>query len=65
MDFINVIDKRRSIRKYKKDPISNHLIRQILESAIIAPSAGNSQPCHFIIIKDTEKKKEGSSSKVK
>ena len=57
MDFINVVNKRRSIRRYKSDPVADDLIEKILEYARVAPSAGNRQPCHFIIVKDAEKKK--------
>ena len=57
MDFEKVVEKRRSIRQYKPDPIPDSLIEEILESARIAPSAGNHQPCHFIVVKDVNKKK--------
>ena len=33
------------------------MIQEILESTRIAPSASNRQPCHFIVVKDPEKKK--------
>lgn len=57
MDFTKVVEKRRSIRRYKPDPVPDDLIKEILESARVAPSAGNRQPCHFIIVKDAERKK--------
>jgi nitroreductase len=57
MDFTKVVQKRRSIRRYKPDPVPDNLIKKILESARVAPSASNRQPCHFIIVKDPEKKK--------
>ena len=57
MDFTKVVEKRRSIRRYKSDPVGDDLIEKILESARVAPSAGNRQPCHFIIVKDAKKKK--------
>lgn len=57
MDFTKVVEKRRSIRRYKPDPVPDDLIEKILESARIAPSAGNRQPCHFIVVKDAERKK--------
>jgi nitroreductase len=52
MDALECIHTRRSIRKYLDKDISDDLIRQILEAAMTAPSAGNQQPWHFIIIKD-------------
>jgi nitroreductase len=57
MDFTKVVEKRRSIRRYKPDPVPDDLIREILESVRVAPSASNRQPCHFIIVKDAEKKR--------
>ena len=57
MDFSKVVEKRRSIRRYKSKPVSDDLIKEVLESAKVAPSAGNRQPCHFIVVKDGETKK--------
>ena len=57
MDFKKVVEARRSIRRYKSDPVNDDLIREILEAARIAPSASNRQPCHFIVVKDTVKKR--------
>jgi len=52
MDAIEAILSRRSIRKYKKKPVSQKLVRDLLEIAMSAPSAGNEQPWHFIVITD-------------
>ncbi|MBN2120308.1 MAG: nitroreductase family protein [Candidatus Omnitrophica bacterium] len=49
---MDAILKRRSIRRYKSDEVSNDLIKKILEAAMNAPSAGNEQPWHFIVIKN-------------
>jgi len=57
MDFINVIETRRSIRQYKTEPIPDDLIEKIFEAARIAPSASNRQPWHFILVKNLETKK--------
>ncbi|MFH0748650.1 MAG: nitroreductase family protein [Candidatus Bathyarchaeota archaeon] len=57
MSFRKVLEERRSIRKYKPDPIPDELITEILESARIAPSSSNRQPWHFIVVKDANKKK--------
>jgi nitroreductase len=53
MDAIEAILSRRSIRKYTKKSIPNGLIKNLLEAAMSAPSAGNEQPWHFIVINDT------------
>ncbi len=57
MDFTKVIETRRNIRRYKPDPVPTDLIETVLASARVAPSAGNRQPYHFIVVTDTETKK--------
>lgn len=54
MDAIEAILTRRSIRKYTQDPVSEETIEKLLEAAMAAPSAGNQQPWHFIVIRDRE-----------
>ncbi len=43
---------RRSIRKYLNKPIDDKIIMNLIDSARVAPSGSNTQPWHFIIIKD-------------
>jgi len=52
MDAMKAILSRRSIRKYTADPVSAALVKELLEAAMSAPSAGNEQPWHFIVIED-------------
>ena len=52
MDAMEAIFTRRSIRKYTKQPVSNEVLKELLEAAMCAPSAGNRQPWHFIVIND-------------
>lgn len=54
MDAMEAILSRRSIRKYTKEPIPEKVLKEILEAAMSAPSAGNEQPWHFIVIHDRE-----------
>ena len=49
------IFERRSIRKYKDKEIEEEKIKKLLKAAVAAPSAGNEQPWHFIVIRDQEK----------
>lgn len=58
MDILEVIKNRRSIRKYKREPISEEEIDKILEAGRWAPSAGNSQPWNFIVLKSEEARKK-------
>ena len=44
------VDKRKSIRSFIDKPISNELLRQLLEKASRAPSGGNLQPWKIFVI---------------
>ncbi len=54
MEFKEVVLKRRSIRKYKNQNISDETIDFILKAAMFAPSAMNLQAWHFIVIDSKE-----------
>ncbi len=59
MDFFEVINSRRSVRKFKQDvPVSDEQVRKILDAAIMAPSAGNGQSWHFVVLRDKALKGE-------
>lgn len=49
---MNSILKRRSVRQYTDQKVSDEVIKKLLEAAMSAPSAGNERPWHFIIVKD-------------
>jgi nitroreductase len=49
---MKAIFDRRSIRKYTDKLIPEDYIQQILKAGMAAPSAGNEQPWHFIVIND-------------
>jgi nitroreductase len=57
MDTLQTIMERRSIRKYKPEPIPAEHLRQILEAGRQAPSAANRQPWHFIVVGEPEQKR--------
>lgn len=50
MELVEAIRARKSIRGYKSDPVPKEVLREILEIASRAPSAMNTQPCHFTVI---------------
>jgi nitroreductase len=54
MKFNEVIEKRRSIRRYKDTPVPRESILKVLEAARLAPSAANRQPWHFVVVQDVE-----------
>ncbi len=52
MDALHAIHNRRSIRKFKAKPVEDRLVEEIIAASMMAPSAGNEQPWHFLVIKD-------------
>ena len=57
LEVFEAIKGRRSIRKYKKDPVPEDFITRILDAGRWAPSASNRQPWSFIVLKDIDIKK--------
>lgn len=56
MDLFEVIEKRRSIRKFKLKRVVAKDLKKILEAGRLAPSGGNRQPWCFVVVKDSETK---------
>ena len=52
---LNAIKTRRSIRKFKPEPISEMDLHTILEAGIAAPSSKNRQPWHFTVVRGDAK----------
>lgn len=52
MDLFDAIKGRTSIRRFKQTPIPNEDIARILDAGRLAPSANNTQPWSFLVIKD-------------
>ena len=52
MDFWQVIEARHSVRAFDADQdVSEETIQRILQAAVLAPSAGNCQPWHFVVVR--------------
>ncbi len=49
---MDIFFKRRSIRAYTSESVSDENIDFILKAGMSAPSAGNEQPWHFVVIRD-------------
>ena len=54
--FFQVIEARRSVRKYTDGKVSEEDLRIILESGRLAPSGENAQPWRFIVVRDQDSK---------
>lgn len=52
MHVKEAIEARRSIRKYKADPVAPELVRELLDAARLAPSGNNTQPWRFIVVEE-------------
>ncbi len=47
-----LLKSRRSIRRYKPDPVPEEMIEQLMEAGRWAPSASNRQPWAFVVVRD-------------
>jgi nitroreductase len=56
VDLFKAIQKRRSIRKFKREPLRDTDLKKILEAGRLAPSGGNLQPWYFIVVRHQETK---------
>jgi len=56
--MLEVIKKRRSIRRFRPDPVPEDLLRELLEAACWAPSAGNLQPWEFYVVTNLTLKRD-------
>lgn len=52
MKFKELLEKRRSVRKFQEKKVPVDLIDKIIGDSIKAPNAGNNQPWKFIVITD-------------
>lgn len=55
---MDILFERQSCRKYKSDPIPQVDLDYILHAAMSSPSAMNTRPWHFIVIKDKQTHKK-------
>lgn len=54
MDFLEVVEKRRSVRKYSDRPVERELLDAIVRVAQTAPSSRNSKSSAFLIVEDRD-----------
>ncbi len=62
MSVLQVIKKRRSVRRYKEDLIPEEALLRVVEAARLAPSGKNLQPWKFIIVRDKVLKEKLASA---
>ena len=64
MDLLDVMLKRRSVRKYTDEEIPKEKMNKILQAGLLAPTSRNLKPCNFLVIENKETLKKISESKV-
>ncbi len=52
MELFDAIQGRKSIRRFKQAAVPDEVIRAVLDAGRLAPSANNTQPWSFLVIKD-------------
>ena len=50
MDLLDVMLKRRSVRKYTDEEIPTEKLNKILQAGLLAPTSRNLKPCNFLVI---------------
>lgn len=58
MGIFETIYSTRAMRRFKPDPVPDAVISKVLDAAIRAPSAGNSQDWIFVVITDSAQRRE-------
>lgn len=58
MDLYEAIKLRKSVRKYKRDPVPEESLKKILNAARMAPTAENFQPWKIIVVTDEDIKRK-------
>jgi nitroreductase len=58
MDLMKAIRERRSIRKYKSDPVSEEVLQKVIEAVKWSPSWANTQCWELVVVKDANIKSE-------
>ncbi|MEJ2740694.1 MAG: nitroreductase family protein [Dehalococcoidia bacterium] len=54
--LLKIIKGRRTVRRFKSDPVPDEYISKIIEAARWAPSGFHTQPWEFVVIRDKEVK---------
>jgi 5,6-dimethylbenzimidazole synthase len=54
--FQELIAWRRDVRHFRRDPVPDELLADLIASACLAPSVGNSQPWRFVLVDDDRRR---------
>ena len=53
--MLEAMSRRRSIRKFKNERVSEENIKSLVDAALLAPSGKNAKPCEFFVVQDKVK----------
>jgi len=58
MDFYDTLNRRRTVREFKPTPVEQDKVARVLEAGLKAPSNAHLKYLHFILLRDTERRRE-------
>ncbi len=50
--LFDLLASRRTIRRFRRDPVPRHVVERLIAAAVLAPSASNQQPWRFLATED-------------
>jgi nitroreductase len=56
MNTLEAISRRRSIRSFTDEPVSDEALQQVLEAGRLAPSGSNRQEWVFVVVRDSARR---------
>lgn len=62
MDLYQLLESRRSIRRYTEEPVPDETLEKLLHAARLAPSWANKQCWRFIVLSEPERKEKLAAS---
>ncbi len=57
-ELFEAIHTQRAIRRFTDEPVTDEEIHQVLEAATKAPSASNTQPWSFVVIREPDRRRQ-------
>jgi nitroreductase len=58
VDFFEVVETQRALRRFRPDPVADAALHRILEAATRAPSARGAEPWVFVVVRDRTLREE-------
>jgi nitroreductase len=62
MEVLETMKKRRPVKRFKRIPLPDEKLNSVLGSMRLAPSAANSQPWKFVVVRDDQMKQRLASA---